>query len=1176
VVVAHAIGQVSGDLRGIHVLVFGPHAWIYAPDGWLVERRLWQRPKGRRVCANLRDALLVELRGERELETPIGIATLRDGTWMHPAGGPPRTAEVLTVDLKAPTAMATVAMPGPNWTAYGLRSRKVVAAASAQTALGQVILSAPAIDRVVVHAQHADEFQVCALLDTTVGTGWTEIAHLQLPLREVDSSLADEADEWDRARSRLIPGDDLDQATFAELASALRAVPGGTGEGRPIDRSIWPDPESPDTVLGALDPLRLALLDPQMRRALGLAHFDDDPVLQLGQTYEYRVSAKFPPDAATPRPGFHTVPVGTQVPADFFLGDVRVRLSQPSRVELVPTGVVDELVVGRRAIPVGPRESPHWLLPHLLDAAVVLDFAEPRSGIVLELADADLRFDAFDAEGGFVGGGDLASGDAVLTFSGPCTRVILRGKARWLGLRETAPAGSVLFDAVTDPVVFAEPPPPPVPLSIAATVAGLSTPTTGEPYPRSELGFDVTWRPALALDANAWPQDADAAPPLEATRFELEHEQLGEGFRPVFGKDGLAFGDRGGKAREPFAPGADVALVFPEQPPPPVGAVQDFTIRDHFLRDPETSPPQPGTEHRYRIRALDEIGRPSAWVTGAPTLLEKRFPPPQPVGPPSAEGLRGVRARVLVRDAPDLTAADQALLDENGSTTAIVLTWAWTDEQRSLDPWASEFRVYASSGGVGPVPGAITAVTDLGGGHFAVDLGLFRAVAAEAARGGYLPADGEYRILSHTAGTTIQATVETLIPNEDGSFPAPRVGPTVLPVPLAASHSKPDAWEQRLEVVPLADAEVYELVLLDLLLPSADAPRTATWLGVSAADVEPYVADSFPGGNKPGNESPLVAVRCEARYHGRPELDVPPPIGDVPAVTTARATAAGIEHDLDLLPFLAGTGLAAGEPVAVEQLSDGDLLAALRLDGTDVVAVPPPTAPRDADEIPIAIPNPSDRAEITAALADDPLGLADRYVVWLAASHPYADWLFSPLEPIPQTLGQSVHFSFDPGAARYVVRVRRVDAAWHRSAGSATCAMVVRVPVLAPLAPPDFLGAEWTMTPDGPRVQLRAAVPDERTTHLLTWTASTDPRQAELAAIGSRRDLPGFGVRLRPLDGSSLTPSVIALQPAAGTRTVTTLEAAGPGPHFVWLAAVDQDGVPSRLSGAYRLPPRTA
>jgi hypothetical protein len=1170
------------------VLFSGPNAWIYAPDGWLVERRLWQRPTGRRLCVSLRDALLVELRRERELETSIGVVTLRDGTWVHPASGMPGTAEVLTVDLTVATTMATVEMTGPNWTAYGLRDGKVVAAAPAQTSAGQVVLTAPAIDRVVVHAQHAAGFRVCAFLDEAGGAGWSQIAQLQLPLREIDPSLGDEDDEWDLARSRLIAGDALDRATFVELASTLRAV-GGDDEVRPIDRSIRPDPASSDTVLGALDPLRLALLDPVVRRALGLAHFDDDPSLQLGETYQYRVSAKFPPDADMSRAGFHTVPVGTQVPADFFLGDVRVRLAQPSRVELVPTGAIGDVVVGRRAIPIGQRQSPHWLLPDLEDAAAVLDFATPRSAAILQFADhVDLHFEAFDADGGAVGAGGLPdASEVVLTFSGPAARVVLRGKARWLGLREaTGQAGSILMSAVSGPVVLAEPPPPSPPLAITATSAGLGTPSTpNEPRPRSQLGFDVVWRPALDLAANAWPPDAEAPAPLEATRFELEHAQVGVGFLPVYGQGGLAFGNRAGRPREPLAPGADLRLHFPEQPTPPAGAVEDFSVRDHFLREPEISLPAPGTEHRYRVRALDEIGRPSAWRTSDPALLEKRFPPPTPVGPPSAAGgirLAGVQARVLVRDAPDLTADERALLDEQGSTTAIVLAWAWTDQQRELDPWTKEFRIYTSAGGVGPVPGQVTGVTELGGGRFTVSLALARSVATDAARGGYLPAGGEYRILAHGPGNSIQATVETPVPAEDGTFPAPRLGPTVLPASLRAAQSRPDAWDVRRTVVPLTAAENYRLVLRDLLLPGADAPRTSVWVAVSAADAEPYVDDSRPGGGRPGNESPLVAVRCEARYHGRPTLEVPPPIGDVPAVTTARASAAGVEHDLDLLPFLAGTGLLAGERAVVEYLSDGDLLAALRLDGSEVVAVPPPAAPREAAEAPIAVPNPGDQAAIAAALAAEPLRIADRYVVWLAARHPYADWLFAPLEPAAYTLGQPVRFSFAPGAARYVVRVRRVDAAGHRSAGAATCAVVVRVPVVAPLAPPTFLGSRWITTPDGPRVEVRTAVPDERTTHLLAWAAATDPRGAELATVGSRRDLPGFGVRLRSAAGDSMTPAIVDLganavvDPGTGERTVSTVVEVGTGPHFVWLAAVDRDGVPSRLSGAYRLPPRTS
>src|SRR5262249_55407687 len=155
-----------------------------------------------------------------------------------------------------------------------------------------------------------------------------------------------------------------------------------------------------------------------------------------------------------------------------------------------------------------------------------------------------------------VGGGDPGKG--VLTFSAPCARVVLRGQARWFGLRDVVD-GTVVLSALTAPVVLAEPAPPPPPLSITVTTAGTGAQSSADqPQPRSPLGFDVAWRPPLAFGVNAWPPDADAAPPLEAARFELEHEQLGEGFAPVFGPGGRAFGDRSTDSGAPVTQGADL------------------------------------------------------------------------------------------------------------------------------------------------------------------------------------------------------------------------------------------------------------------------------------------------------------------------------------------------------------------------------------------------------------------------------------------------------------------------------------------------------------------------------------------------------------------------------------------------------------------------------------------
>jgi hypothetical protein len=283
---------------------------------------------------------------------------------------------------------------------------------------------------------------------------------------------------------------------------------------------------------------------------------------------------------------------------------------------------------------------------------------------------------------------------------------------------------------------------------------------------------------------------------------------------------------------------------------------------------------------------------------------------------------------------------------------------------------------------------------------------------------------------------------------------------------------------------------------------------------------------------------------------------------------------AGIEHAIDVLPFLAGTPLAAGELVIVERIDDGTLLGALRSDGGEIIAAPPDTGPPDAPRLSIEIPDAGDKAAILEALVSSPQSMANRYLVWLAARHPYADWLFTS-EPEPKLLGTPLLVRLPAGSGRYVLRVRRVDAAGHRSAGSATCAVVLRVPVLAPLAPPTYLGSRWTTASSGTQLECTARISDSRATHLLSWIAAADPRGAALATIGSRRDLPGFGVRLRLGDGATLVPHVLALAPADDAttlRNVTAVHQVGDGPHFLWHAVVDGDGVPSALAGAYRLP----
>ena len=665
---------------------------------------------------------------------------------------------------------------------------------------------------------------------------------------------------------------------------------------------------------------------------------------------------------------------------------------------------------------------------------------------------------------------------------GPAARVILRGKGRWLGLRE--PLGSaVLLSEVTGPVVLAEPPPPPQPLSIAALPAGLTTPT----HERAAAAQRARLRRHLAAGTRprrervADRPRGGAAARVDAIRARARGARRGVRARVRQGRTGVRR-PRRRQAADPLAPGADLMLVFPEDPPPPIGPTQDFTTRDHFLRDPEiavAAARHPAPLPRPRARR----DRPGERVGDERADAAREALPAAAAGRAAERRRRragGGRPRPRARPR-------RARPDARRPGAARRRTAA---RPRSSSPGrgptssASSTRGRASSASTraraasGPCAGAVTGVTDLGGGHFTVDLALARPVAADAARGSYLPAGGEYRILGHGAGTTIQATVETLVPPRTAPSRPRGLGATVLPVPLDRRRTTgrtPGTSGSRSCRSPPPRSTSSSCSTCSCPTPT----RRARSSGSASAPPTPSrtCADSFPGGTRPRQREP--ARRRALR-------------GALPRPAGARRAAADRRRARrDDGARDPGRRRARPRPAAVPRRHRARRRrarrrrAALRTatcsppcgpTGATLSRVPPPSAPREADETPIPVPNPGDRAAITAALTDDPLGLADRYVVWLAASHPFADWLFTRARAgRARSRPAGARSRSRRARARYVVRVRRVDAAGHRSAGAATCAMVLRVPALAPLAPPELAGARWTATPDGPRVELTAS-----------------------------------------------------------------------------------------------------
>lgn len=1207
-----AIPQIDADGKGIHVLWFGPTRWGYSPGGWIIERRIFPGPGERPACNQLLEADLARLRTTRERRLDFGDLTLEDGFWLEslvPKGTPAEPAAVFRVRFDRPHDGVDVTLKAKASFAYALRGGKVIAKSGPFFGSGLHHILEMGIDSVVIHTIDPQSLTVCVYPDERDRGGWTRVGRRQLPLRELDSGLTDSDREVKEALNRLLPDEALEPEDVREVLERLRPVVARSG---PPPPSFWTlllqDPEEDPMELGGLDPLRALVSHPSWRRALGFALFDEDPVLVPGTTYQYRITGDFPTaDRTDALYAFHTVPTGTALPAVFQLGDLGVRLPRPARVELAWNPAGGTPAAGRRGLRLQPRSESPWLLPDFGDSSLVLDFPEPVRVVDLELEEGhDLQWRAGDMRLPPVESGNVPPGPRPrLVFSTSVDQIRLEGKGLLFSLRLPAdpnfpPDKRQPLSMLLPPVEYKDTALPKPPVSVEARNLQKTPPATaGAPPPREALGLEVTWRPALLGGLDVFPQGTGVAPPVEATFFEIEHREEKESGAPLFDwvpilpkpEENWVTGDRDWTAHEnrPF-PGADLMELFPEEGRETPGDKLDLRWRDVFDfpqgLPPGTGlqrkPPGPGGFHRYRIRAVDVVGRPGEdWAESAPVRLEKRVPPPEPVGPdPDADAdplpsPRGVQARVLVPGSPDLTAAEVALLGT--SANAIVLRWGWHEEQRAIDPFAAEFRVYARRGDPDSVTGRITGVVNLGQGSFDVTLEMDRPVRAGAAVGVYVRAPKAFRVDSHGEGTGIVARLTTRVVEAGGAFPAPVPGPVRLPVRLAAGQSKPPGWDERVQAVQLTGATSYQIVLRDRLVLSEDHPRDTVWVGVSTADDQNYVEDALPGGGRPGNESPIVPVRCEERHHALPELpEIPPLLGPVPRVRAPEPRGREVVFGLDLTGLVPGNPFAPGSPVRPERVTAGAVFRACRVDtaGNVLARVPEPAGPGEV-EVPLGQElAPADREAIRAALADFDLDrLADRYLLYLASRHPYRDRLFEiaapdtvPFGPFRQEL---------PGAGeRYVYRLRRGNAAGRLSRGAQVATAVVRVPSPVPGAPPERLAPRED---DRPGVLRFRVPPDSVLIHAVVFEAPPPPargplKEAELLRAPDATD--PRRLRLRTAEGVLLEPRVVDLAgPEAtvetdGSRTVTVT--AGEGETvIVWAATVTEDGIPSLLAGPW-------
>ncbi|HEY0648070.1 hypothetical protein [Phenylobacterium sp.] len=1162
---ASALPAVEPASTGVHLAWIGPATHLHSIDGWTIERRI-----ATRLESDCQKIHIGRLTAAEERVIDLGRVRLAPGVF--PVGNAPGV--VCTFELSAPAPGLHGRIQGAIACIVGLRHGKAVSASGPLS--GPFDLGPAPLDRVVVYltAVNADTgVDICRYrYDTADWTGAQRVARLQLPLRDFMGPI----DETAEARARLLPGETIDAARFAEIADMLRGLK--TSPRSAVRVRQQPDDQFDE--MAALDPLRILFASPTWRRALGFSLFDRDPALVVGQRYDYRILGTFPAAARTI--GFHSIPSGTQLPADFYLHDCRIRLPEPAAVEAAgdpgPGAVLHRTRRGVRLA--GGGSGLPWIGFGIEDFAAVIDLPFPARTFRFELEPGH----NLTVEAGFAWASSFSAPVAIpagptptITLPAAASQLRLRGKG-FLAALIVEPAPDVQAIQILPSILLADTPRIAPPSSAIAT--SLQQPVVsdgGAIAPRRPLGMKLQWEPAAMVAGWSIP---GVAPPIEAAGFGVERRIDPAGaWEPVTDADAPAFGSRSDAGGEEVAitAGGDLMTAFPEEPRPDASTAT-FELEDLFLTGEDgeglAAPPPPGTMVRYRLAAIDWAGRRSAGTTEtAPARLEKHEPPPAPASadPRTADqldvpGPTGVTATVLVRGA-DMTPGEQALLGD--ADNAIVLEWGWREQERDIDPFATHFRVYVSPP-LDTVECQVLAVAPIAGrdGAFAVTARLDRPIEAEAAKGQYLAAPYPFFVESHTAGRDVSLTLVTRLRGPGGAFNAPASGPASLPLNHVARLTRPAAWAERLSpAIPITAEERYRVILHDRLVLNQEHPRDALWVGVSAADDQAYVPDTHAGGDqRPGNESAIAALLCQAKWLGRPHYEPPQPAPDVPRLTTHEPQGVAVAYRLDLAPWLAAAGLAG--LMLVERLDAVDLLAACAVEGGGLVGT------LGEARTPIPIPNPTDRQILAEAVTSGAFDtVPDRLLVLVAALHPFRGALFRAVSPEPSA-ATSIEDNLPSAAARYLYRVRRAASAGQVSQEGFVIPAVVRVPSLAPGPTPRRLPLE----PSDPSGGVRIGVPrDSPFTHLLLFEAPLARGPGRLVRVPNRPDLlpAGHLALVFDDDGATLSPEVaprseLESGPSAESHLVE-LSMPPDGPVRLWAATVSADGMPSPLAGPWRI-----
>lgn len=1147
----HGISRLEGGAHdGIHLLWSPPFPTGHSLDGFTIYRRA-STGRLKQQCWDMDAAALSEAR-------KLGVARVAGLTiWARPRGKPD-SAQEWTYRVDLGTTSDRVDLTGTACVcAFAARDGGALVDGRVFVA-NRCTLHGSGIGTIWVATNSTKAaFKLC--IEQVDAGAWAQVrpivSHLQVPFRTVNPSVSTEAQERALAAARAAP--DALAGSYTELsrqANLALARPDGVPAFRVVAGRLGGAQDNWDLAPWPLCVSAIAMA--AWHRALGFAHRDHADLVP-GNVYDYRIVGTVPrADRDELRYDFHTVPRNYRLPPSFVLGPVTVWTGTPSEV-------IAESVQG----------SPAVLRKGIKFSGLIVDLSVPTRRLVIDGSSST----ALVARGSLLGVpvADVAvalSTRSEFVFPSLVDRVEFRGDGFLVGLVPQPvaagldPKEPVEISATLFGIAYVATPSPAPPSALEVVTLGDPARTARTGAPDANRGFEASWLPPLAIDAALspwWPVDAGSSMPTAIARYRIERQIGTGGFVASKGTGGLHVGTRLVQTvTDTPAWGFDVLRAFP--PMGTGGTPTDTRVRATEVF--ERTEVEYGDSVTYRVRCVDATGRESVPAVAAPVMLRKLTRPPTPTSPhdtdpvPADTPRSGIQVRLLQQDDSDL-APDDAALASAGDV--VIVRWGWGFEERRLDPYVTEFRLYEHHAALVELTANLSGPVAASGAGWSVPVTFSRPVLAGEFVGRVVTLNDAYAITAHGAGTAVTVTLAASV-RSPATVPQ---GARFTVLRTSGAPLQPEYWDRRVLVVPrTADpareddpdyVETYTAMLpASWIAVGPGLTRQRAGIGVTAADAQGYVADrraALESAPRSGNESTVSAVEVVARYRGRPTLAVAD-LADVPETVLHRIGTADSFH-VFTPAAAAPTGTALQPLMRLERIPASAVLPRVLVRPDAILLQPLHGAP---------LPWSLSAADAAALRAGQAAGsVPNRFLAYAAAHLDGLERDAIKVADIDPTRAVRDAVPNTPG--RWVYRLRALDAAGHLSAAGQVLGLVLRVPTPARSTTPEMV--RLTLQGDHARLTVRSR--GTEAARILVFT-SLDPRQrlakASLSTVRNRPDLdPTVSVVVRDDRGLRLAATLVSIAPNAETDIDFPL----PDGHrlLAWSVSLSADGVPSPLVG---------